>query len=373
MPRSSPELKYSSGAWDFSYLDTVISGGDFGPIETGSRFYSSVNTPGWPHTPPNFNAHSVSGRKWKSYSSTRNVYGYRARMSNDGPYNDSLTTTNGTQERAKIKAKTAMTDARFNAGVFVGELDKTTALIRHTVRRLIHMRRNLAREVARKFGSIRGDALANGWLELQYGWKPLLNDVYGSAETLSKFQNPEDHIHGQVRKTSKMQIPREFRCSSFVSGWNDLLWTGVLNEESTAAIKFAPDEFLTMLPALGLTNPLAIAWELVPYSFVVDWFIPIGDFLYQLDAGIGVKVEQAWLSTRQETDMKMVAVKNGYNDVFTDLGTWGEGKVWRYTRSTWDPSEIVFPPVKFGLNVSRTLTSLALLRTAFRRPRTLRI
>jgi hypothetical protein len=38
---------------------------------------------------------------------------------------------------------------------------------------------------------------------------------------------------------------------------------------------------------LGLTNPAALAWELVPFSFVADWFVPVGDYLNCLDAALG--------------------------------------------------------------------------------------
>jgi len=29
----------------------------------------------------------------------------------------------------------------------------------------------------------------------------------------------------------------------------------------------------------GLTDPASVLWELTPYSFVADWFIPIGNYL----------------------------------------------------------------------------------------------
>jgi hypothetical protein len=32
-----------------------------------------------------------------------------------------------------------------------------------------------------------------------------------------------------------------------------------------------------------------VAWELVPFSFVLDWFIPIGSYLSQLDASAGME------------------------------------------------------------------------------------
>lgn len=31
--------------------------------------------------------------------------------------------------------------------------------------------------------------------------------------------------------------------------------------------------------ALGFDNPLGVVWEAIPYSFVIDWFLKVGDFL----------------------------------------------------------------------------------------------
>lgn len=39
---------------------------------------------------------------------------------------------------------------------------------------------------------------------------------------------------------------------------------------------------------LGLTNLLEIGWELIPFSFVIDWVAPIGDYLGSLSAGWGL-------------------------------------------------------------------------------------
>jgi len=39
---------------------------------------------------------------------------------------------------------------------------------------------------------------------------------------------------------------------------------------------------------MGLINPAEVAWELTPWSFVVDWFIPVGNFLEALTARAGV-------------------------------------------------------------------------------------
>jgi hypothetical protein len=41
-------------------------------------------------------------------------------------------------------------------------------------------------------------------------------------------------------------------------------------------------EPLSTSRALGLLDPLTVVWEIIPYSFVVDWFLPIGSYLENL-------------------------------------------------------------------------------------------
>jgi len=45
---------------------------------------------------------------------------------------------------------------------------------------------------------------------------------------------------------------------------------------------------LASLKQFGLANPLSIAWELVPWSFVVDWVLPVGEFLDACTATFGL-------------------------------------------------------------------------------------
>jgi hypothetical protein len=45
---------------------------------------------------------------------------------------------------------------------------------------------------------------------------------------------------------------------------------------------------LSNLHQMGLINPLEVAWAVVPYSFVVDWFLPIGNVLEACTASYGV-------------------------------------------------------------------------------------
>jgi len=116
------------------------------------------------------------------------------------------------------------------------------------------------------------DFAASKWLELRYGWTPLLYDLYGAGELLDYLysQNaPDVAIHGVYK------------------------WEGDAKSASTAydhvgqsMCVYRYDQYYRItdrtafnMSKMGLANPALIAWELVPFSFVVDWFLPIGSWV----------------------------------------------------------------------------------------------
>lgn len=55
---------------------------------------------------------------------------------------------------------------------------------------------------------------------------------------------------------------------------------------------------LALAAELGLTNPALIAWELLPMSFLVDYFLKIGAFLESADALLGLAKPEVWDTVR---------------------------------------------------------------------------
>ena len=124
--------------------------------------------------------------------------------------------------------------------------------------------RNFDNEVRKKRRTIQ-----ENWLALQYGWRPLVGDVYDGAQFLAHQLNvPIQQTHRVMRE----QVASVTWSGS--AGWKygkSLCFTRV-------SIKAIIKE--QNVPALaGLQDPASVAWELVPWSFVADWFIPIGAYL----------------------------------------------------------------------------------------------
>lgn len=205
-----------------------------------------------------------------------------------------------TQARLKLKG------ADVNLAVAFAERDKTARLVGSTALQLVEAMRKLRqrdwRGACRALnvnpkGKPKGSSVPARWLELQYGWKPLLSDVYGSVDALARRHGDDWIVTARGASSEKI---REFWKPN-PPGTPPLQLPNYGFGQATGVrgcfvrIDAIPkNDLLMVMSSLGVTNPLLVAWELVPYSFVVDWFLPIGSFVDQLDALLGYG--EAWTS-----------------------------------------------------------------------------
>lgn len=150
----------------------------------------------------------------------------------------------------------------------------------------------------------KGGTMSERWLEYAYGWSPLLSDLY----------NILDKGFGDIKfeVVSRKKELNENSVSPFWEGggspWRQV--TGSLFELKTVSCKIKckiPNTAVQPISNFGLDNPLELAWEALPYSFVIDWFIPIGDYLAQSGAfassvqvtemSITKKIMRDWVGT----------------------------------------------------------------------------
>jgi hypothetical protein len=213
---------------------------------------------------------------------------------------------------------------RTNLGEVFAEREKTAASVASRALQIYELLRHLRRgdyvgaaravgidapahagaRFAKKWRRNRSKALANGWLELQYGWLPLVNDVYGSVEALAEAFNKNGARIRAVsvqRREGTVSVPPllnppyyridEFRRWSYLVKY--VCW--FRREQSLSA----------NLATVGITNPALLAWELLPYSFIVDWFYPIGNYVSTFDALNGVVFDSGCRTTMSRSDSRM--------------------------------------------------------------------
>lgn len=113
---------------------------------------------------------------------------------------------------------------------------------------------------------------ASNWLQLQYGWKPLLNDIFSACKHLAYTQQRDFKRVYRVRHTKSIEGEFGLSPGQSFGGFASIKkqWVARIDSIDQGAI-------------LGLTDPRATAWELVPFSFVADWFIPIGNYFEEMN------------------------------------------------------------------------------------------
>lgn len=198
----------------------------------------------------------------------------------------------------------------------------------------------------------------NRWLELQYGWSPLFGDLKTAFEELAAERKALPPIY----KVSKSIICGD-EFSPVRPEWADYDKGNVKAFLKTAIYYSVEDDSLRTKAQWNLgTNPLLTAWELVPYSFVVDWFIPIGDFIAQLGSSDGLKFISGTTVYFAKWDISRVTT----NHMFTEPGSVTHKSRIRcqgYSvhRIVHSRSPLGVPTFDFGLTTKRAINALALI------------
>lgn len=134
---------------------------------------------------------------------------------------------------------------------------------------------------------------ASLWLEYWFGWSPLIADIYAVIDVLQGEYPPVEAIatSGSGGKVSFSSIQNP----TWLYNIYDLDVKARATYRAKAQIT-NPSLFLAN--QLGVINPVSVAWELVPFSFVVDWFLPVGDFINSYTDWVGVELKEKQLAVK---------------------------------------------------------------------------
>lgn len=204
------------------------------------------------------------------------------------PVFDTVTTPQFTDVVPKLLEK--WRQSSFDLGVTIGEGRESVQLITSrlgdiakaatqlrkgnlggALRTLSHVPKGVRRSAQ---AAISAGAFRDAWLELQYGWLPLLRDIHALSEFVKL--DPK-------RNRVKARSSNRGGAKPYGSGIpQDRVH--VSKNDSRLQLIVEVSSQPTLMERLGLTDPLSVGWNLAGWSFVVDWFAPIGDYLATLHA-----------------------------------------------------------------------------------------
>lgn len=234
-----------------------------------------------------------------------------------------------------------------------------------------------SRFAVRASGSGRTSSSVGGipeqWLALKYGWEPLLQDVYNSCETVRRAWNdPASELFTARASAGTQGSQISFERGPYQPhGPTFRVQTSQNETRGNAAVVYGVDSNLgSNLSQLGITNPASLAWELLPYSFVVDWFIPIGSFLERLDYSRGLVFKYGWVSIKSSQAVSQRLSKSqasGNGNTASWQGGTASGESMVLTREALGSFPTVPPPrLKDPFSLTHVANGLSLLATAFR-------
>lgn len=175
----------------------------------------------------------------------------------------------------------------------IGESQKSARLLHSAASEL----NKFAKQNAKVFSLAR--ASGNAWLLYRYGLRPLISSVKDAIEGL------EANV-GKLRQTYRGTAKLDnLRIDSYTTPlWGIYNATYTLQDyESVSVSSGILAEYIATLSSnvgLSFKNLLTLPYELLPYSFVVDWGINLGSYLGSLAPALGYKELGAWTTIRRD-------------------------------------------------------------------------
>lgn len=220
--------------------------------------------------------------------------------------------TNRVKTEARLRAARGSMDLAETFGGMPQTVRMIAELVTRVLKAFAAVRRGNIESALRNLGLNtrrlpNGKDAASTWMQLQYGWLPLLSDIFDGVALVQDSLNPikaPSQFHIKVSHSEKLNISD---VSGYV-GWLDLEQKNSAEGSVTAGYSFVvEDAFWAYLSSLSLLNPVYLGWTLIPYSFVVDWMIPVGDVLSALTAPIGLKFVDGYITTRKWCEQSISA------------------------------------------------------------------
>lgn len=176
---------------------------------------------------------------------------------------------------------------KFQGGVFLREIKETIGLIvrpAKIVRSRLDQYYQRAKKARAGFRNRVSKDLANEWLQYKFGVLPLLSDIEDGSKALADISA---NRRLQTRITGSAKNSWVTSRSAGSGGINTTVMDYWEVSEYSLQYKYYGSMWLDtgspthIISALGFSpaNWLPTAWELIPYSFIIDYFTNIGDLL----------------------------------------------------------------------------------------------
>lgn len=194
-------------------------------------------------------------------------------------------------------------------------------------------------------------AASNLWLEYHFGWEPLVKDIYEAVKVLSS--NPPAQAVVGFGKYHEL-----FGSSGSPQPYVAWTYSDYIAKARIQADVYVSNPNLALANQLGIVNPATVAWELVPFSFLVDWFIPVGKLLDSWTDLLGYSLQYPFTTTTRNVQSRYIYRQDSETNISDSVG-------WYHSRVLGIPAyKLRTVPFK-GFSVARGATAISLVIQQF--------
>lgn len=197
-----------------------------------------------------------------------------------------------------FKCYTKVADDYPNVAMMIAELPQSVKMVSSILNKGMKLIRNLKKAQLHQTKDKdvdRQKSMADTWLMWTYGINPILGDLEKTiALESNKFKFNRSYTasaEAELFKNSPMTA-----VSGAIVCEHELSYSVASRKGITVAVEQDSSirAYKQMLDLLGFGAPAGTAYEMLPLSFVVDWAVPIGDFLNSRDILRNYTVRAHW-------------------------------------------------------------------------------
>lgn len=239
----------------------------------------------------------------------------------------------------------------------LAEVGKTTSMIRSAASQMLGLATSWRRGLLSG-----GKHAADTYLQWKYGVRPLMETMYelSSKQLLVAIEPVTFQSRAQYNNS------RQLRTKNYLGTYVTVVDNVECSRRCLVSLTFSQSSTsISTLSQYTSLNPLSIAWELTPYSFVADWFVDIGGYLRMAETALlsGLQFHSGFRTDSYRSFATRInsGAKYEYGTTYTlsSTGNYEDKGMSRVILSGMPFPEL--PRINLDLGSSRLLSAAALL------------
>lgn len=196
------------------------------------------------------------------------------------------------------------------------------------------------------------------WLEWRYGWRTMLFDIKSLSDAIVDINDNRKRISQRAGFThNDTNVYNYTETASEINSYIYQLREEIeISYRGSVTADFSPPRFQF--------NPIVTAWELLPYSFIIDWFLGVGAWLQSLSF---MTLSRSWATSggyqvriSRELDRRVLSWNtvagvtfSGTRELFYDINSTTQVRIPQSASS--------LPPIRVRLDEWKVLDLLSIL------------